>query len=205
MTIWYTSDTHFNHKNILNLGDGRPFDTIEEHNETIVRNFNEVMGDDDLLVHLGDVALGPWPVGLSYVSRLPGVARCLVPGNHDRVSSVEKESRRERFRADYEGVFDKIYSEVISDFVYNRNKSHFIRTLASHYPYSGESDPDREDRFVDIRPVDAGIPLIHGHTHASEKVTYSEAGTVQISVGVDAWDYYPVSEYDIYDLIKENL
>ena len=38
--------------------------------------------------------------------------------------------------------------------------------------------------------------LIHGHTHSKEKGSGN-----QIHVGVDAWDYYPVSEDEIKSLI----
>ncbi len=198
MTVWFTSDTHFSHANILNLGDGRPFKDIQEHNEIIVRNFNERIKPEDTLYHLGDVALGPWPEGLGYVKRLLG-HKILVPGNHDRISSVEKEKRRERFLPDYEDAFQEIRSEVESIEVAGHD------VFISHYPYTGESHDDRGDRFSWLRPDPShGKILIHGHTHAAGKVTRHE-GLLQISVGVDAWGFAPVSEDEIREIIDREL
>ena len=69
--VWITSDTHYGHKNICRgvtnwrLPDGsvpidqtRDFDTIERMNESIIRNINSVVGQDDVLIHLGDWSFG---------------------------------------------------------------------------------------------------------------------------------------------------
>jgi calcineurin-like phosphoesterase family protein len=47
-----------------------------------------------------------------------------------------------------------------------------------------------------MRPVDNGLPLIHGHVHNSWKVNGR-----QINVGVDVWDFTPVSEADLSLLV----
>jgi calcineurin-like phosphoesterase family protein len=69
--IWFTSDTHYNHTNICRgvtnwrtpNGDipekqTRPFETIDRMNDTIVNNINSVVGQDDILIHLGDWSFG---------------------------------------------------------------------------------------------------------------------------------------------------
>ena len=55
--VFFTSDTHFGHKNLLKIGKGRPFDTIEEHDEALIENWNKVVKPNDLVYHLGDVAM----------------------------------------------------------------------------------------------------------------------------------------------------
>lgn len=55
--VFFTSDIHFNHTNILRFCD-RPFKSIEEMNETIITNWNRVVGIDDEVFHLGDFCLG---------------------------------------------------------------------------------------------------------------------------------------------------
>ena len=197
MTKWFTSDTHFSHRNIINLGAGRPFKDIQEHNEMIIKNWNEKVQPDDIVFHLGDVALGPWPEGLDAVKRLLGY-KILVPGNHDRISSVEKEKRRERFLPDYEDAFQEIWDEVSETTVGEHD------VLISHYPYTGESHDDRGDRYTHLRPVNTGQILVHGHTHARSVVTRHE-GTLQVSVGVDAWDFGPVSEDQVLEVIEREL
>ncbi len=69
--VWITSDTHYSHTNICRgvtnwrMSDGsipitqtRDFDTIEKMNSRIVDNINEVVGQDDVLIHLGDWSFG---------------------------------------------------------------------------------------------------------------------------------------------------
>lgn len=191
MTTFYTSDTHLNHARIVSL-DNRPAGSIEEHDRMIIDRWNAVVSPSDTVIHLGDVALGQWPVGIQKVHLLNGY-KILVPGNHDRISSVEKESRRERFRPDYEAVFQEIWPEVVEC------RINEFPAVLSHYPY--ESDHSDNPRFMDIRAKDDGVAIVHGHTHATEKISYSAAGTLQIHVGVTAWNYYPVPEDEIYEML----
>jgi len=81
MAIWVTSDFHFNHKNVINMG--RKFDTIEQHNNYIVDQFNSVVGKDDLVYVLGDVGFTPLKDVKTWVSRLNG-RKVLILGNHDK-------------------------------------------------------------------------------------------------------------------------
>ena len=57
MNIFITADHHFNHKNIIEYCD-RPFKTVEEMNNTMIEKWNNKVGKDDLVIHLGDFALG---------------------------------------------------------------------------------------------------------------------------------------------------
>ena len=49
----YIADTHFGHDNIRRLSN-RPFDSIEEMDETIINNWNSKVTDDDDVYILGD-------------------------------------------------------------------------------------------------------------------------------------------------------
>ena len=53
MNIFWTSDWHLNHFNIIRY-TGRPFKTLEEMNSTIINNFNSRVKEDDLVFFLGD-------------------------------------------------------------------------------------------------------------------------------------------------------
>jgi len=53
MTIWFTSDFHINHYNIIRYTN-RPFKTLEEMNNTIIKKFNERVKEDDQVFFLGD-------------------------------------------------------------------------------------------------------------------------------------------------------
>lgn len=55
--IWVTSDTHFNHENIIKFC-GRPFESAKMMNEMLVDNWNSVIKPGDKVYHLGDVYMG---------------------------------------------------------------------------------------------------------------------------------------------------
>lgn len=55
MRRFIISDTHFGHANIIDYCN-RPFRDVFDMDETLIRNWNEVVGKDDLVYHLGDFA-----------------------------------------------------------------------------------------------------------------------------------------------------
>jgi calcineurin-like phosphoesterase family protein len=96
MTIWFTSDHHFDHANFLTFkrADGtaiRPFSSVEEMNEVMIERWNAVVRPEDHVYHLGDVTMargsyaGPQSQRcIRLVQRLRGHKR-LVLGNHDHL------------------------------------------------------------------------------------------------------------------------
>ena len=56
VTIFIISDTHFNHQNIIKYCD-RPFKDETHMNKVLIHNWNRVVGKNDVVIHLGDVAL----------------------------------------------------------------------------------------------------------------------------------------------------
>ena len=94
--VWVTSDTHYSHTNICRgitnwrLPNGevpekqtRPFETLDKMNASIVNNINEVVGQDDVLIHFGDWSFG----GFENIEELRNRITCkeihLIYGNHD--------------------------------------------------------------------------------------------------------------------------
>ena len=53
--IFFTSDTHFDHANIIKFCD-RPFKDVEEMNWKLIKNWNDKVPQDGLVFHLGDFA-----------------------------------------------------------------------------------------------------------------------------------------------------
>lgn len=80
--IWVTSDTHFNHKNILVYCPNRRFATLEEMNEAIIADWNAKVSAEDIVYFLGDFAMGPKEHHVGFLTQLNGNIK-IVPGNHD--------------------------------------------------------------------------------------------------------------------------
>ena len=90
MNIWFTSDTHFGHTNIAGpkvsswKGGYRNFNSVQEMNDTLIKNINNVVGEDDILYHLGDWSFGG--VHNIYYFRKSIICKNihLILGNHDQ-------------------------------------------------------------------------------------------------------------------------
>lgn len=190
MKTWFTSDQHFGHVRINELA-GRPFATVEEATETMVERWNANVGVRDTVYVLGDACMGDLVTSLAVIPRLNGL-KFLVPGNHDRVSSLYKGSAQKK------GEWNVAYREagfrVLPEQCAMMVRSHVV--MLCHFPYDGDSHG--EDRYAAARPIDDGRRLLHGHTHSKEKVRGR-----QIHVGVDAWDFTPVSEEQLMEIISD--
>ncbi len=191
MTVWFTSDLHFGHRNISRYC-GRPFpDTdegVHEMDEALVARWNEVVAPNDAVWVLGDVALGLIDRSLAHVTRLAGTKR-LVAGNHDRCWDGHHDRRRiDEWRDRYQ----EVGFTTIDDWAELELDGRTIRL--SHFPYRGDSHA--EDRFESHRPVDDGTWLLHGHVHD----TWRQQDR-QINVGVDAWSGRPVAAADLVSLL----
>lgn len=191
--IWFTSDTHLGHTNIIKYCD-RPFKNTDEMDERIIANWNDIVSPDDTVFHLGDVALGDISKSLPKVARLNGYKICVL-GNHDRPFMRSGKADE----ADWWGRYARVFQEV---WHWRNDLSNMVSMgsvfRVSHFPYTGDHTPT--DRHAAERPVDDGIPLIHGHTHSTDIVTHSSNGTTQIHVGQDAHGFKPVSEDEIMSL-----
>lgn len=83
MIDFYISDTHFSHDNILKFeGVARPFASIEEHDEELIKRWNDRVGPNDKILHLGDVCFKPATSMDRILPRLNG-KKHLIMGNHD--------------------------------------------------------------------------------------------------------------------------
>lgn len=83
--IFFTSDTHFDHANVIKYSN-RPFSSKEEMNEAMIERWNSAVGKRDIVYHLGDFAFSRTPE--NFFNRLNG-NKHLILGNHDRGQTLK--------------------------------------------------------------------------------------------------------------------
>lgn len=184
--LYFSSDLHFGHQNILSYCD-RPFSSVEEMNRALVERWNDQVSDADTVMVLGDVAMGKVAESLEWAKQLNG-EKLLVPGNHDRCWPGSK--GHEKFLPLYREAGFKVLPVSTRLGVGGRDVE------LCHFPFSGESEEGREDRYREWRPSSKGQWLFCGHVHD----LWRQRG-VQINVGIDAWGGRLVSEDQLASLI----
>ncbi|MGI4814079.1 MAG: metallophosphoesterase [Janthinobacterium lividum] len=81
--IFFTSDLHFNHSNILKYDD-RPYKTVDEMNEALIANHNAIVGKNDTVYNLGDFSMKGSPSAIADLRKRMNGNIFLLRGNHDR-------------------------------------------------------------------------------------------------------------------------
>ncbi len=185
---YFTADLHLGHANIIAYCK-RPFAGVEEMNEALLQRWNSVVGDDDDVWVLGDVAMGRIDDNLALVAELSG-HKVLLAGNHDRCWAGRQRDHGRWLQRYREAGFAEIHQGTVHTSVAGQD------VLAGHFPYEGDSHD--EDRFTRWRPTDTGSWLLHGHVHTTWRVKRR-----QINVGVDVWDYTPVPETTLAAIIGD--
>ena len=89
MATFFISDTHFGDAPRLRV-DKRPFASIGEMDETIVKRWNEAAGPDDEIWHLGDFAFGPPAERVAELLATLNGRKHLIVGNNDGPGTVEQ-------------------------------------------------------------------------------------------------------------------
>ena len=80
--MYFIGDLHFGHTNCLAY-DNRPFTTIEEHDEYLIKVWNEKVKDEDTVWILGDVSWYNVTKTVEILKRLNGHKNLCI-GNHDK-------------------------------------------------------------------------------------------------------------------------
>lgn len=82
--IYFVSDTHWSHSSILKYCPSTRghFQSIEEHDERLISNWNKTVTNKDTVYHLGDFGFGSFEYLEKVFNRLNG-EKILVKGNHD--------------------------------------------------------------------------------------------------------------------------
>jgi calcineurin-like phosphoesterase family protein len=190
--IFFTSDLHIYHTNVIKYC-ARPYSSVEEMNEMLVKNWNDVVGPEDTVYCLGDFSMAFRPVE-TFSPRLNG-KKYLVPGNHDFCHSYHKKSRNEENRKKWIKAYEDNGWTVLPE-----QTTLDIPGIATvnicHHPYYLVATENYDDKYVKWRPKDDGRWLLCGHVHEKWKVVGK-----MINVGVDQWDFKPVAITEIEKII----
>jgi calcineurin-like phosphoesterase family protein len=168
--IYFTSDTHFGHKNIIEYCN-RPFEDVHAMNTVLTENWNSIIKPEDTIYHLGDFAFKSKNGCKEILKHLNGNI-VLIKGNHDNSDTLKA------FRSFNFPIYDYLELDVSDEEIGNQTICLF------HYP------------ILFWRGKAMGTWHLFGHMHGSYHD--SRLHIAQIDVGVDAWDFKPVS----FDQIK---
>ena len=172
--IWFTSDTHFYHQNIIKYCD-RPYKYAEEMTESLIKIWNETVGDNDDVYHLGDFAFCGPDKAEGVICRLKG-RKHLLRGNHDHKNVLKK------LEPHLAWIKDTYMLKVQDPQPQFGSKTQLI--WLSHYAHR-------------VWPQEHyGTYMLYGHSHGTLK---DDSDTLSIDVGVDCFNYRPVS----YEEVKQ--
>lgn len=175
--IFIISDTHFGHNKSF-LYEPRGCDSIQQHDEIIIQNWNSVVGSEDVVYLLGDVMLNDNDHGMECLRRLNGNIK-IIPGNHDTSDRLK--------------LYSQLKNVEVLPLAYNLKYKKYIFYL-SHYPtLTSNYDVDK--------PLEARVLNICGHCHTKDKFLDMDKGIIY-HVEVDAHNNTPVLIDDIIEDIK---
>lgn len=184
--VLYTSDPHLGHEKVSTI---RGFGSTQEHDEKFIENWIKTVRKSDQVWVLGDIAVSNLDGALKIFADLPG-EKHLISGNHDASHPMHRKFTGKVQR--YLEVFKTVQPYACRKI---DNQSVFL----SHFPYNGEGGDRGDIRYPEWRLPDFGHWLLHGHTHMEDQRRHGK----QIHVGLDAWDFTPVTTAQIIDLMRE--
>lgn len=178
---FFTSDTHFNHANIIKFCN-RPFKDVEQMNDVMIANWNSVIGKDDTVFHLGDFCLGGAAEWTKILDRLNGKIY-LIMGNHDL------KNIRQGFISRFEHVAMQMRIEIGKKRIY-----------LCHYPFLCFEGSYKDD-----------VWQLFGHVHTRRSNSGIDAGRLQYlyptqyDVRVDNNNFTPVSFGQVKRIIDKQV
>lgn len=182
--LFFTSDTHFCHENIIKFCN-RPFENVTEMNQALVDNWNNTVPKDATVFHLGDFALNASTKSVQHILNSLNGKKYLVIGNHEK-AALSKEFLRNM----WEGIYDIVEIYVEDEDIPNK-KQHI---LMCHYP------------MLVWNASHKGSWNLFGHVHGGlSNKGIIKHGPAQIDVGVDCHDYKPISYEKVKDIITHQL
>ena len=224
MNIFFYSDPHFGHKNVIKYCN-RPFEDVAHMKEELIRRYNEVVGPNDLVYWLGDCFFCGVKEATEIMARLNG-KKVLIRGNHDRKSekmlqigfdavleNAEIRIANQRVKMCHFPYRPEIPEKVVNKIQQikgecrkeGKDSSWYLDEAVRKFREDGLISEEEAQRLIDYdlryfgrRLEDQGHWLLCGHVHDKWAVRDK-----MINVGTDVRDYTPVHIDVIRNMVKD--
>lgn len=180
MAVYFTSDLHIGHNREFIYQD-RGFESIEEHDNAILENWNETVSEDDDVYLLGDVMLNDKEHGLEILRKLKGRIH-IIRGNHDTDEKIKK-------YVECDNVVEVVAAAYLRVGKITLYLSHFP-TIVSHNK---------------LKKMKHALINLYGHTHQTTK--FFDNGIIgehpyMYHVGVDSHNLIPVTLESVIEEVR---
>lgn len=211
MSTYFTADLHLGHRAVAyarRYGDwpaDRSKVSVHDvwwHDSLLAERWDATVASEDTVWVLGDLALSSTGTALKWITERPGTKH-LILGNHDLGHPMHSDAHK------WQKVYFRAFASVQAFAKRKITLPDGSRqpVLLSHYPYRGDGARHEQDRDTQWRLRNEGLPVLHGHVHTADVITYAsppgvkevpwagglEGRVPQVHVGLDAHDFTPVS------------
>lgn len=176
--IYFTSDQHYNHSNIIKYCN-RPYSSVDEMNMALISNYNSMVKLDDTVYHLGDFCyFHKIDQVISTFKRLNG-KKHIILGNHDKIIAKNKE----------ELLKSKVLETVSDILEVNLNNKQFIMHHYAQRVWNGSH---------------RGTYHLFGHSHGKLPMHGKSVDVgVDSSHITGNIEYRPFSIYEVIEKLKD--
>ena len=190
--LYFTSDTHYNHANICTATTTwvgaenltRKFNTLNHMNDTLVNNINELVGENDVLIHLGDWSFGGFEKISEFRNRIICKNIHLTYGNHDHHIRNNKEDIKDIFSSTH----DYLFLDIRRPSIVGKGQMDKYSFVCMHYPIASWDS------------MNDGTIHLHGHVHLPPNLRLGEGKS--LDVGVDGNNLHPMSLDEVLSVVK---
>jgi len=191
--LWFTSDTHYNHANICRATTNwigadnltRDFNSLDRMNDELVYWINGYVGQDDILIHLGDWSFGGFESIKAFRDRIVCKNVHLVLGNHDRHIQRNKDNVQSLFSS----VHEYLYLEVKRPGRSKKEAMDRFTFVCMHYPIASWNN------------MNNGVIHLHGHVHLPIHLRVADGKAMD--VGVEGNCMAPISMEDVLKIMDK--
>jgi len=181
--IFFTSDSHYSHSNLCrsttnwsDVSKTRDFKSLDHMNDSIVNGINSMVGENDVLIHLGDFSFGGFENIGEFRSRIICKNVHLILGNHDH--------HIERNKGGVQDLFESINHYAVLNIRRpgkdNEMEKHSI--VLCHFPIASWDS------------MNTGRIHLHGHTHLGPQIKIAAGRAMDVGADGNGLDPYSLDE-----------